>query len=320
MLLAHSGDFNGYLTDHNMWDRTLSIPEMKAWTTCQSFEKGNLLPWNHEDWTPSQLFDDNSPVIVHTEVQVNSDSFCPSSSSNGKTYTLFADNIFSHPKGLQLCKQFNGEMAHTRTLEETKIVNEAIVNEWNQHGIKEKGVWYRYTDVKENGVWLDPETGFVASMMNCPDNPDDCYGVIQWNLNHEPEGGDGENCASGIQRTAGIERNAYDLGCAIDYCVLCEEISREIVLRGLCPLSKFGKKYLISPTYLDERRFFNGYTGWKLLYEDDAWSLKHPSIPDTYARYTESKHYPMGRKTWEVTNDACSGKRKCMETIPSMFS
>ena len=86
--LTHA-DFNGYVTDLNIWSRTLSIPEMKAWTTCQSFEKGDLLPWNHEDWTPSQIFSDGSPVIVHTEVQVNSDNFCPSSSPNGKTYTFF---------------------------------------------------------------------------------------------------------------------------------------------------------------------------------------------------------------------------------------
>ena len=198
-------------------------------------------------------------------------------------------------------------MAHTRTLEETKIVNEFIVDVWEKHSIKEKGVYYRYTDVEENGVWIDPETGFVASFMNCRDDPNDCYGVINWNLNHEPEGGDGENCAAGIQRKAGIERSSYDLGCAIEYCIICEETSREIVLRGLCPLSKFGKKYLISPKYLDDRRFFNGYTGWKLSFENEVWSLRHPSIPDTYAKYTESKYYPMGRKTWEVTNDVCSG-------------
>ena len=314
-VLVYEDDFNGFVTDHNIWSRTLSIPEMKAWTTCGSFEKGDLLPWNHENWTPTVRFFDGSPVVVHSEVEVNTDDFCPSTSQNGKTYTLFPDNIFSHPQGLHLCKQFNGEMAHSRTLEEGEIVNSYIASEWKKHGIKEKGVYYRYTDEEENGLWKDPETGFVASMMNCPDDPDECYGVIQWNLNHEPEGGDGENCAAGLQKSAGLERSSYDLGCAIELSIACEEISREIVLRGLCPLSKFGKKYLISPNYFEERRFFNGYTGWKLSYENDAWSLRHPSISDTYAKYTESKYYPMGRKVWEVTNDVCSGKRNIIKTV-----
>ena len=48
---VQANDYVGYVTDHNLWSRSLSIPEMKAWTTCQSYEKGNLLPWNAEDWT-----------------------------------------------------------------------------------------------------------------------------------------------------------------------------------------------------------------------------------------------------------------------------
>ena len=303
--LTHA-DFNGYVTDFNIWSRTLSIPEMKTWTTCQSFEKGNLLAWNPNDWTPSQLFSDGSPVTVHSEVQVNSDAFCPSTSPNGRTYTLFTDHFFTHAEGFLLCKQFSGDMAHTRTMEESIIVNDFINTVWDKHDIKPKGVYYRYTDVAENGVWVDPETGFVASNMKCPDNPDDCDGVIQWSI-HEPEGGDAENCAGGIQKVGGLESNGYDIRCTVKHSIVCEDISSDLVLRGLCPLSKFGKRYMMSPNYLDERRFFNGYTGWKLSYENDVWSLRHPSILDTYANYGESKHYPMGRKTWQVTNDVCSG-------------
>ena len=142
--------------------------------------------------------------------------------------------------------------------------------------------------------------------MNCPDDPSDCYGVIQWSLSTEPNGGKAENCLRGIQKKGGIENNAYDLNCAVESSIVCEDISSEVVFRGLCPLSKFGKSYLMSPYYLDERRFFNGYTGWKLSFENDVWSLRHPTIADTYAEYTESKHYPMERRTWQVTNDVCS--------------
>ena len=88
-------------------------------------------------------------------------------------------------------------MAHTRTLEEMKIVSK-FINDLKKKDSEVKdnigGIYYRYKDEVEDGVWIDPETGFIASFMNCKDDPNDCYSVINWNLNHEPEGGEGENC------------------------------------------------------------------------------------------------------------------------------
>ena len=308
--LAYAYYTVGYVTDKNLWSRALSIDEMKDWTTCQSYEKGDLLPWNRDDWTPAQRDDNGEPVNVHDEVIVDSESFCSSPSSNGKTYTMFADNIYPFDKGFLLCRQFGGTMAHTRTLEEDAIVRGYI------QGLKEKssawedalkvGIWYRYKDDQVEGVWQDPETGFIASFMNCRDDPDDCYGVIGWNLNHEPEGGAAENCVGGLQNEK-RERSSYDITCDQEYSIICEETSKEINLRGLCSLSKIGKKYLMAPEPLGKRRYFSGYTGWNLEYKEDAWSLSHATTNNTFAKYTESKHYPMGRKTWKVTNDVCSG-------------
>ena len=319
MQMLYRDHFAGYVTDHNMWSRALSIPEMLDLTTCKSFQKGDLLPWNPDDWTPVQLDDNGDPIDVHSNVEVDSEAFCSKSSPNGKTYTLFTDNMYNHDNGLLLCKQFGGTMAHTRTKEESDIVHNYIQDtreksaNWKE-ALKSKRIWYRYRDEEEDGVWKDPETGFIASFMNCRDDPNDCYGVINWNLNHEPEGGAAENCAGGIERAG---RLSYDITCDQESCIICEEISRELNLRGLCPLSKIGKKYLMGQEPLDNRRYFTGYTGWKLSFEDDVWSLKHMTTVDTFAEYTDSKHYPMGRKTWKVTNDVCSGiitlMRKCTQ-------
>ena len=35
----------GQLTDLNIWDRALSMEDVIAWTSCRSFQKGNLVNW-----------------------------------------------------------------------------------------------------------------------------------------------------------------------------------------------------------------------------------------------------------------------------------
>ena len=204
MMLVTASHFVGYYTDSNMWSKALSIDQMIDWTTCKSYEKGNLLPWNPEDWTPTQRDDNGDPVVIHEDVTIDSKSFCKAPSPNGKTYTVFADNIYPHANAMHVCKQFGGTMSHTQTLEEDTIVRELFENlkesseKWNS-AIDGVHFWYRYTDEEEEGVWRDPETGFIASNMICPDDPSDCYGVMDWNLKHEPEGGRAENCAGGNQ-------------------------------------------------------------------------------------------------------------------------
>ena len=152
----------GYITDKNFWSRALSIPEMIDWTTCKSFQKGDLLPWNRDDWTPCQRDENGNPVNVQDDVIVDSESFCSTPSPNGKTYTMFSDTIYSFDLGFLLCRQFGGTMAHTRTTEETDIVRNFILNLKDKSSVWKDAlggrIWYRYRDDEEEGVWKDPET------------------------------------------------------------------------------------------------------------------------------------------------------------------
>ena len=311
IFLYHNHHFVGYITDSNIWSTPLSITEMIDWTTCKSFEKGNLLPWNRDDWTPTVVNENGDPANVQEDVTVDSAAFCSKPSPNGKTYSIFGDAIYTWDNAWLVCKQFGGEMAHTTTLEEDQIIRDFVQDVRDKstawHEVKYIGFWYRYRDDEVEGVWDDPETGFIGSQQNCPDNPDDCYTIIPWDLNHQPEGGPAENCAaSAFQRKQ--EASVYDITCAqADRSVICEGISTEIKLRGLCPISKIGKKYLMSPEPLEKRRFFKGYTGWRLAYENNVWSITDKRTEDISAVFSESRHYPMGRKSWVVTNDICTG-------------
>ena len=55
MSLTWSGDgkyryLSGYITDLHFWGRSLSVDEMFDFTTCRSFQPGDILPWNVDDW------------------------------------------------------------------------------------------------------------------------------------------------------------------------------------------------------------------------------------------------------------------------------
>ena len=312
----------GFVTDHNMWNRSLSISELVEWTTCKVFEKGNLLPWNRDDWTAIQRDEEGNPIKVYDDVVVDSESFCIKPSHNGKTYTVFPDEIYNFYNGFKLCQQFGGTMAHTRTSEELTTVMGFIKNlretssKWKEV-LSSGRIWYRYTDEEEEGVWKDPETGFIASFVNCPENPAECFGIIPWKILHDPEGGRAENCACGL-KSATLERSAYDITCDTVSSVICEDIAMQMNLRGLCSSSRIGKKYLMAREPAGKRRYFTGYTGWTLIYEDDIWMLKKAKINDTFARFTTSKNYPLGRRDWLITNDVCSGTGEHKVTL--MFS
>ena len=145
--------------------------------------------------------------------------------------------------------------------------------------------------------------------MNCPENRNECFGEIDWGI-LEPEGGRAENCAAGIEWTYSI-----DITCDYLMSVACEDITTELTLRGLCPATLIGLKYLMNAEPFGRRRYFSGYTGWKLIYKNE-WNLEHSLLPDTFAKYTETTDYPLGRKKWMITNDACTGT-KSFFTEPS---
>ena len=66
MLLTLSGNakgrfLSGYISDVHFWRRSLSINEMFNFTTCQSFQPGDILPWNADDW---RIYNGDSIIML----------------------------------------------------------------------------------------------------------------------------------------------------------------------------------------------------------------------------------------------------------------
>ena len=49
-LTLSQDELSGYVSDVHFWRRSLSIDEMFDFTTCRSFQPGDILPWDVNDW------------------------------------------------------------------------------------------------------------------------------------------------------------------------------------------------------------------------------------------------------------------------------
>ena len=59
----------GSFTDFNVWDYELTQEQMRNFTKCVKIMKGNLIPWNIEDWMMT-------PNIAQKEYKVENLLFC----------------------------------------------------------------------------------------------------------------------------------------------------------------------------------------------------------------------------------------------------
>ena len=75
----------GSFTDFNVWSVELSEEEMKDFTTCVRRMKGNLIPWNIEDW----MFTPDIQPDEYTQESVDFATMCSSNVMNEYMVCLF---------------------------------------------------------------------------------------------------------------------------------------------------------------------------------------------------------------------------------------
>ena len=308
----------GYITDVQIWDEALSYEEMIDITTCKSFPKGNLIPWNIDDWTPV-----NATLAKVRQVEVDSSQFCPKQSRYLYFPGLNAGSFETMP---QFCQMFGGEVVNTTTKEQVKDALDFFKDLWvNPNWPKDIGTMGQFlttsTDNAMEGNWthLDPSQP-----------PPD----IIWHLS-EPNGENGENCLQYtlIVANKGTENEKVtslvgrDYSCKGERSFLCENTRKFTgTIFGLCKVTTFDKIYLLSqtPSGIEDgkelRRFFVGNFGWQIKWDNDHryWKLSALTTNVTYATQADTT-YPLGRKQWSVFNDKCNTKGG-MEVLFLTFS
>ena len=308
--------FIGYITDYNIWDKSLETDEMVAWTTCNSFQVGNAFPWDVEKWKPGGSID-GKDVDIHQVVSVDSKAFCPQVEI---IYMVFPEPEWSYDDSLRLCKRFRGTMVHTnkkqllvRAMDFLWFLIEKS-DDWRLALDKSGFMRMRYNDREEEGIWRDPETGEIVSVNECPDDPNRCFSVLPWLWDTQPADKEGGNCCMFLIKNFEFKHNrgTYEMILRDGVCgqggsVFCQDTATELELRGLCKDTIFGKKFIVNSDLKNGRRFFTSYTGWELSWTGEDWTIFHPYVPGVVATHTESNDYPTGKKMWLVVNDTCPG-------------
>ena len=140
---AEERECAGKLTDLNIWDSLLSKEDMQEFTLCSKNLRGNLLPWNGEDW-------EMSPEIGLDEFEVVERSFDQICSPPSR-FLLLQERI-TWLEAIKVCGKFQGKLVVTEVEEDYQNLR-AFLSTFTT-----LPVWLRFTDGGSEGVWVDYET------------------------------------------------------------------------------------------------------------------------------------------------------------------
>ncbi len=192
-------------TDVNIWDRALSQDEVSSWTTCNNFEKGNVINWDTVELQLWNMTDSEMPI----------ESICYPISPG--------DVLIPSPRNfdslIDLCQKFHGEVSVVTSSEQhsklTSTYKDSAASCTNPYD----GYWVGWWDRPSEGRFVD-----VNSMSSLA--PD---GYQPWFLG-EPNGREQENCAISWTETVS---NWNDARCDLEYCGFCRlEFAPVFILRG----------------------------------------------------------------------------------------
>ena len=274
----------GSFTDFNVWDKVLTVQEMKDFTLCHYDMKGSLIPWNSEDWVFTEEID-------ASEYELGEVEFSKLCSMKGRL-EMFPDKVIIST-ALNTCKIFGGTMVVT---EEDKDYDE-LLELMNQYDTVQ--TWLRFSDKENDGEWKDMETGLIQPFLSIP-----------WDLENEPTGASAESCV-GFQTTTHL--GAFDVDCTQKLTTVCQETKEYFRLRGLCPSSSIDTFYKLRQQHNNGRKMLSGPSGWVIVWKENKWNILNKGHPGTFA-FLSTRLYPVGKHGWVVVGDGCSiEERNSME-------
>lgn len=231
----------GKMTDVNIWNYSMTVEEMKSWTNCKNkYGGGNVVNWETAEWTTWYL-----------EVEILDKSELCRKEEHG--LTIFPQER-PFMKSVELCKRLGGTMAvaNSETKSQEMI---ALREEWKDNCTGDN-IWAGYTDRKEEGVFVDVNSG-----ENMP-----------WS-NWEP----GEPRGLGHCARLKTDGQLDDGPCSRrKYCTLCQMEKEPVLqLRGSCPEEGLDLEYTMILNQNKSTKFYD-ILGWRktiLTWNDTKWSF-----------------------------------------------
>ena len=278
--------FLGYLSEFNVWNRTLNDKDISDMASCQTIIKGNVVAWEI-----SRLIRRNVVLSNINDISY----FC----EHLKKYLIFAEKIrFS--EGETRCKIHGGTLAVPKSDKESKNILD-VVSKHKETCTKNS------TSKHENAVWLGARKvdhkWYYLSTTKIHGN------VLNYTNIASVKSGSYSDCA--YLRNDGVWLEATS-GCyEISLCTVCEIIGIPVfTIKGICPESDYDWNYYLSMDNLNRIKHYEGYKMSTILfdYSTQAWIFspqQHGSKDIKVRMETKNLAHPIGRKKWQIEDPYC---------------
>ena len=270
---------HGAVTDVNIWSRTLSRPEVTAWSRCQGNTAGDSLAWDTADLVITgglQLGD-----VEAAEVCLENPDL--------KVYRAFNLSLtFSETE--KFCRNLGGVLAVADSQETLERMMEAHSKSCDGSSSLYSG----YTDRQVEGEWRDVNTGASLAWGNWePNSPTNFYQA---------------DCGL-LNRNTG---RFYDYLCTEPACPVCQMNSPPVrlMLRGLCSHISADRFYYLAASQSE----FLGHLITKLTFSAsrERWELLEmwgDQVTLAFMLDTGgSSNFPLGLHTWQFLHTNCSDR------------
>ena len=303
MIGPNAQPFSGYLTDIQIYGKSLTTEDMHEITSCKLSKEGDIYSWNADDWEPfdKELQKNKTTAVQYRKVKVQLKSLC----KEAEKYTYFPD-LYSLSGSVDLCRRFGGKLIDVSTSAKANAVAMFVGKKVKENPkfaeIEDRlSSFTMYNDEEEFNVWRHRDTDEL------PSDP------LIWNIG-EPNGGMLANCAE-LMVQLSADKSSYiatvnDMGCDALLPVACEDIGDLLfTLRGICKNSLIDTTFTMVEGDKNMKRFLAGNLGWRIFWDDTGklWRLNSPKAEFTYGTHTEFQTYPLGKNYWSIVNDTrCS--------------
>ena len=300
------GNFNGYITELNIFDSFLGHQRMAAWTSCSLMERGNVFSWDPR-WFNLTNKDPDANKKVSVE-SVRTHDFCLEEKEF--TYQVIHDKEFQNEQkfAMKTCKRVNGELIAPPTtvqemIEIMEISDIRLVYFWTTARVRRKPDFDKKDSYPANGTYeyYDEVTGETLEVLRKNKNPYFVFHPEESTYTYIPE-----LCV----RCGHLRCINEKCSKKSNYGALCKTKKHiSFQLSGLCEQSTVDRKYRLvqSPTP-GQKNTYVGAQGWKMVYSEElnVWTVSHRLYPDKNLTMKSNDRLPAGRFRWEIANSTCN--------------
>lgn len=266
----------------NVWDRTLSAKEIRAFAKCENDPQGTYIAWDG-GWSLGNVSTYDMPL----------EEFC--NQKVGTSYFWFP--LLAKKTAHYICEALGTHLPWVNNIEDIHALQKVSEDAYPDNDNCHANYWMAMTDIAEENVWRSHDGSLVEKIFWAP---------------YEPNGLRYENCAA-VSRYG-----VADINCEMQIrCAVCTFTKpQRFSLLGICE-QELRNVYLVAYQEAIGELIFIGYGEYHIKKIEDEWVWVDVVNNRTMARMVESHpDFPMGSRWWHLEQPVCGqkpgGRRKLM--------